>query len=493
MAFGQEQVNRIALVGLGGVGKTQIALQFAYQTKEKLPHYLIFWIPTLSDEGAERAYMEIARKLGVHKANDDYDVKELVCQHLASGKAGKWLLIVDNADDPDLILGNEGNPGFERNLPLSDNGVVLITTRTRQIAVDLAHNKELVLNLLAKLTFLPLAITQASAYLNQNKAPIRTYLKLQEGAETEVSKVLGKEFRDNTRYRGTRNAIGTTWIVSFNQIQKSAPLAVNLLSFISHIEPKAIPQSMLPGAAPVESASAKSRDYSWDVIPSERLLEDAYAHVQRVNDAIEILEHVVDVQKGLDEEDPVRLQAEHGLAAANLANGQIEEAIDALEHIVAVRERTLQATHTDCLGSRMLLGAAFLESGQTENAMELFESLKSTSMEILGENDFIRLSNEHHLGVAYSRLGRIEDAIPILEHVVESRRSILLAEHSWRLASEFDLANIYWHAGRIEEAIEILEHVVSIEADILMEDDSRRRVSKRLLQDCHESIQEVVD
>jgi hypothetical protein len=140
MDFGQEQVNRIALVGLGGVGKTQIALQFAYQTKEKLPHYSIFWIPTLSDEGAERAYMEIARKLGVHKANDDYDVKELVCQHLASGKAGKWLLIVDNADDPDLILGNEENPGLERNLPLSDNGVILITTRTRQIAVDLAQS-----------------------------------------------------------------------------------------------------------------------------------------------------------------------------------------------------------------------------------------------------------------------------------------------------------------------------------------------------------------
>ncbi|KAL7758686.1 hypothetical protein ACKLNR_011113 [Fusarium oxysporum f. sp. zingiberi] len=285
MAFGQDQVHRIALVGLGGVGKTQIALQFAHQVREKHPQYSIFWVPTLSDEGAERAYMEIARKLGVQKINDDDDVKELVCQHLASGEAGKWLLIADNADDPDLILGTEDNTGLDEYLPLSDNGVVLITTRTRKIAVDLAQsdvldveemereeaielfttsliekqqsgNKELVLELLSKLTFLPLAITQASAYLNQNKAPIETYLKLLQGAESEVSKVLGKEFRDNTRYRGTQNAIGTTWIVSFNQIQKSDPLAVDLLSFVSYIEPKAIPQSMLPGPSPVELESA---------------------------------------------------------------------------------------------------------------------------------------------------------------------------------------------------------------------------------------------
>ncbi|RKK71081.1 hypothetical protein BFJ69_g11241 [Fusarium oxysporum] len=75
MAFGQEQVNRIALVGLGGVGKTQIALQFAHEVKEKHPHYSIFWVPTLSDEGAERAYAEIAKRLRVQKTDGSDDVK----------------------------------------------------------------------------------------------------------------------------------------------------------------------------------------------------------------------------------------------------------------------------------------------------------------------------------------------------------------------------------------------------------------------------------
>ncbi|UZP46649.1 hypothetical protein NXS19_014461 [Fusarium pseudograminearum] len=72
--------------------------------------------------------------------------------------------------------------------------------------------------LLLYLIFLPLAITQAAAYLNRNKAPIRTYLGFLRDAENQDMRILDKEFRDNTRYLGSQNAVGTTWIVSFHQI-----------------------------------------------------------------------------------------------------------------------------------------------------------------------------------------------------------------------------------------------------------------------------------
>ena len=59
--------------------------------------------------------------------------------------------------------------------------------------------------------------------------------------------LLSREFHDSTRYNSSPNAVATTWLVSFDQIRKSDPAAAHLLSFISQIEAKAIPQSILPG------------------------------------------------------------------------------------------------------------------------------------------------------------------------------------------------------------------------------------------------------
>ncbi|KAM0243985.1 hypothetical protein ACHAP5_006750 [Fusarium lateritium] len=279
--FGKEHIHRVALVGLGGVGKTQIALHFTYKVRKNHPEISVFWVPTLSDEGADRAFMGIAKELGLEQRDREDNIKEVVCHYLSSGKTGKWLLVVDNADDQELILGSQDKPGLEAFFPQSEHGHILLTTRSRHVALeftqsniidieqmdqqeafnlfnsslikkDLPENDEVTIDLLTQLAFLPLAITQAAAYLNQTGAPIRNYLSLLKGAESEVARVLGREFGDNTRYKGPRNAVGTTWIVSFDQMQKSNPVAIKLLSFISCIEPKAIPQSLLPDAEPEE-------------------------------------------------------------------------------------------------------------------------------------------------------------------------------------------------------------------------------------------------
>ncbi|KAG8355611.1 hypothetical protein FVEN_g6540 [Fusarium venenatum] len=228
--FGQDQCQRVALVGLGGIGKTQIALGFVYQTKERRPDYSIFWVPVLSDETAERAYADIAKKLRLQKTSEDEDVKDLVCQYLSTDEAGKWLLIVDNADDQELIAGSDEKSGLEDYLPQSENGIILLTTRSGHVADDFAQSdviyieqmdeeeatvlleksltqkqllqdKTAVAELLTYLTFLPLAITQAASYLHQTKAPIRAYLGLLRNAEDNGMKVLEREFRDNTRYK----------------------------------------------------------------------------------------------------------------------------------------------------------------------------------------------------------------------------------------------------------------------------------------------------
>jgi signal recognition particle GTPase len=102
-----KECQKIAVVGLDCVGKTQIALKFAQSVKNQKLEYSIFWVPAVSLETFEQACTEIARILYIPQADDKQDVKELVKQYLSSQSAGKWLLIVDNADDIGVMLGTE--------------------------------------------------------------------------------------------------------------------------------------------------------------------------------------------------------------------------------------------------------------------------------------------------------------------------------------------------------------------------------------------------
>jgi hypothetical protein len=138
-----KECQKLAVVGLSGVGKTQLALEFAYTLKATQPEVSIFWVSALSVESFEQAYAEIARQLHiVPMAGDREDVKELVRQHLSAETAGRWLLIVDNADDTDVLFGSgseaEGSSGIADYLPNSEDGLTVFTTRHFEAAGALA-------------------------------------------------------------------------------------------------------------------------------------------------------------------------------------------------------------------------------------------------------------------------------------------------------------------------------------------------------------------
>ncbi|KAL9572181.1 hypothetical protein ACKAV7_003669 [Fusarium commune] len=544
--FGPDQSQKVALVGLGGVGKTQIALRFAYQMKEKRPDLSIFWVPLLSYETAERAYMDIAKKLGLQKSSEDDDVKDLVCQHLSSHKAGKWLLIVDNADDQGLILGSAEKSGLEEYLPQSEYGIILLTTRSRHVAVEFAQSdvidteqmdqeeattlleksliqkqllqdKVAVVELLTYLTFLPLAITQAAAYLNQTRAPIRTYLGLLRNAEDNGITVLSREFRDNTRYRGSQNAIGTTWIVSFRQIQKSNQLAVDLLSFMSCIEPKAIPQSILPDAEAheLEWAIGTLCSYSFLVRREETNVFDMHSLVhtamrgwlekqdqeRRVsNDVIchlaarfpakddahydlrrEYLPHAMRLLSQNHENKTVETyQLFEKVGDSFYVDRRFKEAIRCLEEVCRWRESLHSETDHLRLLSEHNLASAYLGDRRIKDAIKICEHVVAVWKETLDEKDHSRLASEHELARAYLDDRRIKDAIKMLEHVVAVQKETLDEKDHFRLTSEQVLGTAYLEDRRIKDAIEMLEHVVAVQKETFDEKDHSRLTSEQV-------------
>ena len=272
-------------MGLGGVGKTQVALHLVYTVKERWPEYSIFWVPAVSGENFEQAYRAIVTTCSIVLDPAEEDPKESVQRYLSSNSVGKWLLIIDNSDDEEVLFGTSGGfKGVADYLPQSKNGSTLFTTRHRAMAVSLAgsevvelqqmdyeearsflrqsltqkellDNQRIVTELWKELTYLPLAIAQAAAYLNAMQISVQAYLSLLRNTEEDTISLLSREFRNETRYQGSglmKNAVARTWLVSFNHIRRSDPVAADLLSFISCIEHKAIPRRMLPEVEPAE-------------------------------------------------------------------------------------------------------------------------------------------------------------------------------------------------------------------------------------------------
>ena len=285
----EEDCQRVALVGLGGVGKTQIALECAFQLQKILPMLSVFWVRASDMISFDNAYRDIGQQLEIPGLEDDKaDVKRLVKTRLSQESTGKWLMIVDNADDFEIFYYNNRNGGsgaLSEYLPFSTLGAILFTTRDREAATRYAgsnvididemddkesrellqrslQNKQLIndnsgtTKLLELLVNLPLAIMQAAAYLNAKGSTIAEYLRIYKESSDNTIKLLSKDFEDIRRYPGMKNPVATTWLISFQQIQDRDPLAADYMAFISCIKEQDIPQELLPPASEFNKTEA---------------------------------------------------------------------------------------------------------------------------------------------------------------------------------------------------------------------------------------------
>ncbi|KAK8054715.1 hypothetical protein PG994_009782 [Apiospora phragmitis] len=268
--------QRTVIEGLGGIGKTQVAIEAAYRFRESHPDCSVFWVLAVDMTMFEGAYREIGRALEIEGIeHDKADVKALVKKSLDRDEAGPWLLIVDNADD--MLLLNEGQ--LMSHLPFSRDGSILFTTRNHHVAARvearqgvhrldqlsdseserLLHrglqpsqidDAQSTTELLKYLVHLPLAIRQASAYMAcRMNVTIENYLGYCTSSNQIMVKMLSKDFDDQDRYEEIRNPVATTWLISFEQISRDDPLAAGFLGFICYFEEKDIPVSLLPTGA----------------------------------------------------------------------------------------------------------------------------------------------------------------------------------------------------------------------------------------------------
>ncbi|CAN9191629.1 unnamed protein product [Alternaria alternata] len=493
----EQDCRKMSIVGLGGTGKTQVALQFAYDVKEAQPEWSIFWLPAVSMESFEQACAEIVQTLHIPQSADKEDAKELVKQYLSSGRARRWLVVVDNADDPNILFGSEQSGGIVDYLPESESGVVVYTTRTLAVAVSLTRGdvlelgamdrgdaidflseslvrKELLTNqamtdkLLDELACLPLAIAQAAAYLNINRMTITKYLWLLHRTEQDLVRLMSKEFRDDTRYKQSANAVATTWVVSFSQIREHDVAAADLLAFISCVEWKAIPRSLLPEAqseGEMEEAIGTLCGYSFLTRRGGESGSTQESEETDTNTGEEkYTETQVEREEWYDIHRLVHLATRIWVKEHGNASEVAEDAVRRVADVFPSDDYKNQAMWRGYLPHALRL----LSSGQHSSAWE-----QSKLCLLVGR--CLRVD------------GRIQEAVVWLDRSCE-QRSQLDEDNPGRLSSQHNLAGAYQADGQVHKAVELLEHVVSIKGRTLREDHPSRLVSVKVLNDMYAKI-----
>ncbi|KAH8704507.1 P-loop containing nucleoside triphosphate hydrolase protein, partial [Phaeosphaeriaceae sp. PMI808] len=268
--------SRIALLGPGGIGKTDLAIEFAYRTRNQSPKTRVFWVHSSNAVRFEQGFHDIAKDAKIPGRRDPQaSIFQLVNNWLYKSKE-RWLLVLDNLDDVHL-LNNQAGQGHARHqsrrlhhyLPNCKRGSILITTRSRKVALRIARLRGLIsirpmpfpesvlllksklrrraddediFKLAAVLEYIPLAIIQAAAYINQ-KAPrcsVAQYVDLfeQNKLPAYAEDQLGRSFMVN-------NVFLTTWHISFEYIQQERPSAADLLSLMSFFDQHGIPEHVL--------------------------------------------------------------------------------------------------------------------------------------------------------------------------------------------------------------------------------------------------------
>jgi tetratricopeptide (TPR) repeat protein len=533
------------------MGKTQLVLSFVYAIQEEHSDISIFWIPALSAETFSQAMKEIAGLLRIHVAEgSDQDVRPLVRQRLSAPNMGKWLLVVDNADDFDVVN------GLLQFLPMSNEGINVFTTRTAKVAQQVARSNVITLQkpaqdeakellrkalvreqdlgdvestntLLAELDCLPLAITQAAGYLNINSIPISEYVRLLQSADQENLVYLMKtEIRDNTRYEQAASAVATTWIVSFRQIVATDSIAADLLQFMSCIEWKAIPHSLLPTVEPeVRTRNAIGTLHSYSFLStradgmtydmhrlvhlasqiwvqeSGRMAEiqaEALAHISvRFPDGEwedqetwrAYMPHVermpsqwsgVNTERDSDTETRNKSTICTKVGLCLFKDGRIKDAVQWMQISCNMTSRLAQ-DDSHRLYTEHELAGAYRANGQVTEAVQLLESVVKIESRTLVEEHPDRLASQHALARTYRANGQVTEAVQLLESVVKIESRILEEEHPSRLASQHELAIAYEANGQVTEAVQLLESVVKIESRILVEEHPDRLASQHSL------------
>ena len=300
-----ENNHRVALYGLGGVGKTQTALAYVYLNQDS--YESIFWISGVNQATLLSDFGRIAGRTMCHASAtpSPTECAEKVIEWLDA--QASWLLVIDNLDDIKVINGflptnndkkhtlittrnrhSEGIPAQGQEVPpLNLRGASDLFLIMAKLPFDCEQSRLEANNIVTELGYLPLAIEQAAAFVRETERDIHDFLPLYCKSRSDRIKLHKWIPEGNRRYK---YSVSTTWEISFSHIKNNeeCPVAVKLLQLFAFLNPDVILIEFLRDAL-----DAELRDLIRDEIKMDETLKvlQRFSLIKRIPKALSISIH----------------------------------------------------------------------------------------------------------------------------------------------------------------------------------------------------------
>ncbi|KAJ4094509.1 hypothetical protein NW760_012662 [Fusarium oxysporum] len=525
-----------ALWGLGGSGKTQIALDYAYRRCEADEECCVFWVHADSEATFLADYKTIGKKLGVDERLDGTDLLDAVRNEIEA--RSKWVMILDNADDLRLFgVGEQAREGkasdnLYKFVPRASTGTALWTSRDAQIAGTLvgprhgievqsmAMNEAALLlansrdgplttheapretgfdTLLQELQCLPLAISQAGAYMRRMSMTAQQYLGLLRQGKTrwEVLKVGGT---DRHRRPEVSNSVLETWRISIERIRVESEMSYRILHVIAYVDNQDISQELVMATAAdrcdtddgdltrqvseleLLEAIARLREFSFlslrQMDDGERryemhkLVQEAILYGLRVRGSVmTTIGNAFRVDKGPKEDEGYycgrALQVVDDLFPSSEPATWVR-CEEYLTHAIRVGEWA-EVGGTEIKTATLLAKVSYFlyDRGRWKEKEPVDSRAWGLRRVVLGEKHPDTINSMMSLAAACHEQGRYNEAQGICREALELRREVLGEKHPDTISSMASLAATYHAQGRYDEAEKLKDKALVLRREVL--------------------------
>jgi tetratricopeptide (TPR) repeat protein/transcriptional regulator with XRE-family HTH domain len=477
-----------ALSGLGGIGKTQIALEYAHRYQQQ--YQAVFCLTADTSEALLTQSVRLADLLDLPEKDEQDQARcmQAVRRWLEDHTA--WLLILDNADAPDVVrtvlpgsatghillttraqaLGTIASSLEVRNMSLEEGGLLLLR-RAKRLAIDLpfgcapAAEREIAEAIVKEMDGLPLAIDQAGAYIEETGCSLSDYIALYHTRRADLLKRRGNLASDHP------DSVATTLSLSFERVEQANAAAAQLLRLCAFLHADAIPEAILlaGGAELVTELQQLAADpLLWnEAIAALR----SYSLVRRNAETKTLTMHrlVQEVLKDAMSRETYRKWAERAVRVVNqgLPEGEYASWATCQAYLPHVQICAILIERENMLFSeaaRLLhhAGVYLQQRGSHTEAEGFLLKGQSIQEQVLGVEHSDTAQSLNDIAVLYHDQGKYVQAEQYYQQALAIRERVLGPEHHNTAESLHNLAVLYREQGLYVQAEPLARRALAI-------------------------------